>query len=198
MTPKKPAKAATKSPQIAPESSEYGEIRMTEAAKRLGLTHQGVGQWAAKPGAPVRKDGAGVWVRWPDFIRWREQELVRVAVADATKALRAQLDAASGGTEGGDPIRRKAFADARKSELDVEERERSLVPVDEARAAFAARLTVLRNILVPFPRTAAPKLLGAKTIQEIEQRLEVEMRRTMEALAVPQALEGDSDVGRAA
>ena len=186
---KKPSKTALKSPRSGSDSAGNGEIRMAEAAKRLELTHQGVGQWAAKPGAPVRKDAGGVWVQWPAFMRWREQELCRVAVAEATAKLRAQLDAASGGGEGeGDPFRRKAFADARKAELDVAEREGSMVLVEDVRAIFAHRLTAIRNAVVPFPRMAAPKLLGAKTLQELERRLDIEIRALMELLAVPPAV----------
>jgi len=59
------------------------EILAADAAKQLGLTNQAIGQWCAKPGAPVRKDGRKVWVQWPDFARWREKELTDQAKKDS-------------------------------------------------------------------------------------------------------------------
>lgn len=52
------------------------EILANQAADRLGLTPQAIGMWCSKPGAPVRKAGGRVYVRWPDFARWREEQLV--------------------------------------------------------------------------------------------------------------------------
>lgn len=60
------------------------EITLSEAARRLGITTQSAGMWVKRPGAPARAEGRKVLVRWPAFIRWREQELVSTAVEQAS------------------------------------------------------------------------------------------------------------------
>jgi hypothetical protein len=52
-----------------------------------------------------------VWVRWPDFARWREQELIGQAKREAT---------------GGDFAKRRQEAEARRAEIDVERGELAL------------------------------------------------------------------------
>lgn len=166
-----------------------GELLASDAAKRLEITKQSVGLWASKVGAPVRRDGNRVYVRWPDFMRWREEQLCRSAVEEATKKLRAQLEAASG-SKGGDPGQRLLEANARKAELDVAALEASMVRVVDAEAVVEKVFSDLRSQLIPFPRTAAPKLLGAKTLQDLESRLDTEVHRLMELLAGPVEMVG--------
>ncbi len=159
-------------------------ITAAEAARRLGLTAQAIGLWAAKPGAPCTKENTRVVVRWPDFARWRED----VLIANATSALRERLAKASDQQPGGDPIVRKQLADATKAEIEVALLERSVVPVDDAEAVIVDLLTRLRHGLLSFPRTAAPKILGAKSMQDLEYRLDAEIRRLMEVLSAPDTL----------
>lgn len=142
----------------------------------------------------MRKDGARVWLKWPAFARWREQELVKQGQTEATAAMRKQLDAA----QGGDPIGRKQRADARKAEIEVELLERSSVRIEEAAAVTEKVYTDLRAGLVPFPRTAAPKLIGAKTVIEMEQRLDAEVRRLMETLSAPDFGHGPAEEAKEA
>jgi hypothetical protein len=137
--------------------------------------------WTRRPGAPARVDGKRVWVQWPSFARWREEELCRQRVEDATKGLRAQLSA----QQGGDPMQRKLKADARKAEIEVELLERSTVKVEDADAVIAKLLTDLRAAILPLPRVAAPRLLGAKTVQELEQRLQTQVVRLLEQMSAP-------------
>lgn len=159
-----------------------GEVSSAEAARALRLTAQAVGQWAKRSGAPVRIDGTHVWIKDPAFFRWREEELCRQAVAGKKKEIERSQP-----TDGKDanPVARKLEADARKAEIEVELLERSVIRVTDADAAAVSLLTDLRAKLIPFPRTASPKLVGAKTIQELEQRLDVEVQRLMELLATP-------------
>lgn len=159
-----------------------GEVSATEAAKHLGITAQSLGMWAKRPGAPARVDGKRVWVQWPSFARWREEELCRQRVDEATKALRAQLDA----RQGGDPMMRKLEGEARKIEIEVELLERSVVAIEDADAVVAKLVTDLRAAILPFPRVAAPRLLGAKTVVELEQRLQTQVGRLLEQLSAPQ------------
>lgn len=165
----------------APVGPDSNEISATDGAKRLGLTAQAVGQWASRPGAPARKIGTRVWLRWPDFARWRETELCRTAIEEATKKLREQLDAMN--SPKGNPRSRLDEAMARKAEIEVEELERTRILITEAAAVTEKAFTDLRAKLVPFPRTAAPKVLGAKTVVEMEQRLHKEIAKLMAALA---------------
>ena len=79
-----------------------GEVSQSEAARRLGLTVQAIGQWTAKPGAPVRRDGNSVFVRWPDFARWREGEMKNTG----RNAARAAADNPNS------PLSRKLLAEA--------------------------------------------------------------------------------------
>jgi hypothetical protein len=158
-----------------------GEILASDVAERLGLTAQAIGQWTIKPGAPVRRDGTRVYVRYPEFARWREQELARQAAEDATRGLRQQLER----IQEGDPAFRKLQGEARKIEIEVELLERSVVRTEDALGQVEKLLTDLRAALVPFPRTAASKLIGAKSVLDMEQRLHAEVVRLMDTLAAP-------------
>ena len=55
-----------------------------DAGKRLGLTHQAVGTWSSRPGAPIETVAGKRLLVWPDFPRWRDEQLreVRDVVAD--------------------------------------------------------------------------------------------------------------------
>lgn len=168
-----------------PKTKEVArEILAAEAHRRLGLTAQAIGMWARRPGAPVRVDGRKVWLRWPDFARWREQELAKQAVEEATAKLRAQIATMNGGQvmTAGERIQQ---ANARLLEMDVAQRERESITVEEAAAATSKVFSELRARLLPFPRTWAPKLITAKTIIEMEKRLDAAIARTMEVLAEP-------------
>lgn len=157
------------------------ECSLAEMARRLCITKQAAGLWAKRPGAPVRVDGARVWVRPADFQRWREQELCRQAVLDATKAYRDRDEA----TGRGDPALRKLTAEARRSEIEVELLEHSVVRVDEASAMVEEVFTGLRAVLLAFPRVAAPQLVGARTLAAMEHALNTQTVRLLERLSAP-------------
>ena len=176
MSPKADPKPPKKSQKAAPT-----KLNFSAAADRLGLTRQAIGQWAAKPGAPVESNGGVTVVLWPAFARWREGELCRVHAEEATASMRRQLDA----TQSGDTLTRKLRADARKAEIEVELLERSVVKVSEVEQVIAELLNALRAALVSIPRTWAAKLIGAKTVVDMEQRLHVENVRLMGHLSAP-------------
>lgn len=111
-----------------------GEIRLSEAAERLGLTPQGLGQYAKRPGAPSRVDGRNVFVQWPAFARWREEQI-------AAAAQPADLDSARA---------RKANAEAEIAELELAKARGQMVTVADYERAlgvmcdrFVARLRAL-------------------------------------------------------
>lgn len=130
----------------------------------------------------MRVAGRRVFCVWPEFARWREQELCEQAVLDATRQYReAEEDGRSR-----DPFRRKAEADARKAEIEVETLERSRVAVDEAAVLFEAVLTNVRAVLMPFARVVAPKLIACDTIVAMEQAVHKEVVRVMQQMASPE------------
>ena len=105
----------------------------------------------------------------------------RQAADEATRGLRQQLER----LHDGDPAFRKLQGEARKVEIEVELLERSVIRTEDAVAIVEKLLTDLRAALVPFPRVAASKLLGAKTVIDLEQRLHREVVRLMDALTSP-------------
>jgi len=132
----------TKRPKSAPvrsRSSTSYEILASECARRLGITQQSVGAWAVRPGAPARADGTNVYVQWPAFARWREQERVRQAKEEA-----APLSLIEAQT-------RRAVAQAKEAELDLAEREGQLVTVADYETALGRLLDRLMARLRAVP-----------------------------------------------
>ena len=138
-----------------------GEISAGEASKRLGMTAQAIGQWCSRPGAPARRIGQRVWVRWPDFARWREQELVRQARADAAPV---SLD---------DARARKANAEAELAELDVAKARGEWVSVADYERALGRILDIEVARLRALPVRLA--YLG----QAVEAAAEAEIERVI-------------------
>jgi hypothetical protein len=124
----------------SPERAQSGEISASEAAERLGITTNAVGQWTARPNAPARKVGNRVWVQWPAFARWREQELVRQAKAEVSPTV--SLDEAR---------TRKALAEAEIVEMDLAVRRGEFVAVADYEAALARVLDRLTARLRAMP-----------------------------------------------
>jgi phage terminase Nu1 subunit (DNA packaging protein) len=155
-----------------------------QIAKLFGLTDRRV-QQLAKAGI-IPKPSRGRYhflgsIR--GYIKY-QQELAEAAANKARQPLVADVAAQQA---------RKLSADARKSEIEVELLERRVVKVEDADAIVAKLLTDLRSAILPFPRVASPRLLGAKTVQELEQRLEAQVARLLDQLAAPSF--GDEDTG---
>jgi hypothetical protein len=177
--PRRPAAAR---PATGPRD---GEITAADAARHLHISKQGVGLWLKRPGCPVRWAGTRAYVRTPDFFRWREAELCRQAVEEATSPLRRQLD----GLQAGSPAARKLAAEARLVELDVEERERSMVRVDEVLPLVNRLLTTLKKKLLAVSTDWAPALVGAQSIDDLTVRLHrLVIAELLPKLATPTAL----------
>lgn len=64
-------------------------------------------------------------------------------------------------------------------ELQRREKERSLVPLDAARQAYAGALTALRERLLTLPRSLAPSLAGA-TARDIERAFDRAIRAALD------------------
>lgn len=117
-----------------------GTISAAEAADRLGMTAQAVGQWASRPTAPAVRQGTRVYVQWPGFARWREQELVRQAKAEVAPTV--ILDEAR---------TRKALAEASLAEMDLAVRRGDFVAVSDYESAMARVLDRLMARLRAMP-----------------------------------------------
>lgn len=104
------------------------------------MTANAVGMWASRPGAPVRKAGNRVWVQWPAFARWREQELVKQAKAEVAPTV--SLDEAR---------TRKALAEAELAEMELAVRRGDFVAVSDYEAALARVLDRLMARLRAMP-----------------------------------------------
>ncbi|WP_434480976.1 hypothetical protein [Gemmatimonas sp.] len=120
--------------------SERTEISASQAAERLGLTAQAIGQWSAKPDAPVRREGARVFVRWPAFARWREAHLVEQAKREAS-------------TDGDfeQHRTRKMAAEASLAEITLAKEQGQLVSVDDYGEALGRVLDVCMARLRALP-----------------------------------------------
>lgn len=155
----------TRARQNSPERAQSGEISASEAAERLGITTNAVGQWTARPNAPARKVGNRVWVQWPAFARWREQQMIETAKRESAPAV--SLEEAR---------TRKALAEAELAELDVAKARGEYVAVADAGAAWGRAL----DLVVARLRTLGPAL--AEFGPEVEAAAEAEAERIVQEL----------------
>lgn len=151
--PKRP-----KAPQVDGERPRDGEISAAEMAKRLAITPQAIGAWVKRSGAPVRVAGRRVWCREGAFQRWREEQMVALAVREAMPT---DLDAARA---------RKANADAEVSELQLAKERGRMVSIDDSVAALGRAL----DLVVARLRSLGPRMApyGAEVEQAAEREAE--------------------------
>lgn len=149
-----------KSERTAGERLTFGQ-----AGDRLGLTRQAIGQWAAKPGAPVISDHGTLVVEWPAFARWREQQMIETARRESAPAV--SLEEAR---------TRKALAEAELAELDVAKARGEYVAVADAGAAWGRAL----DLVVARLRTLGPAL--AEFGPQVEAAAEAEAERIVQEL----------------
>ena len=161
---RRPRNAAATVPKAAETAPAAAEVLASEAAKRLHMSAQGLGLWTTRPGAPIRKEGSRVWVQWPAFMRWREQELVRVAVQEATPG---DLETAR---------TRVANAQAELAELEVAKARGEVVSIADYETALARVLDRLTARLRALPVRLAHLGSDAEAAAEAEaERIVVEL-----------------------
>jgi hypothetical protein len=138
----------------------------------MGITPQALGHWASRPGAPIEtaKNGQRRYL-WPDFPRWREQQL-----------LRTEREAAKPKTMA-DAEERYESARARKMEMEVEELTGELVRAEDVAREVEGILANLRAQLLTLPSRHASALVGCKTILEASTRLDVAVAEALEVLS---------------
>jgi phage terminase Nu1 subunit (DNA packaging protein) len=132
------------------------EISATDAASRLGLTAQAIGQWTAKSGAPARREGARVFVQWPAFARWREEQLIA----------KAREEERSGDYER--ERTRKMAAEASIAELELAKLQGELVTVTDYGEALGRVLDRLTARLRALPLRLSHIGTDAETAAEAE------------------------------
>lgn len=138
-------------------------VEQAEAARRLGVSHQAIGQWVRKPEAPTEYRGGKLFLRWPDFPQW----WVASRVAGARRSITpSSLD---------DARTRREAAMAELAELDLAERRGELVTVADYQTELAAICTRIRSRLVALPGKWAPRLAAVSSTAEAQGQLEAGM-----------------------
>lgn len=127
---------------MPPKATEY--VSGVEAARRIGISSQAIGQWGAKSDAPVRIRRGVREYEWPRFPRWREEQLL----ADRGRTRMGLSEAEE----------RKAGADAALAELRLERERAAVVPAAEVRAAAEAEAIRVRTIVLQLPTDQAATL----------------------------------------
>jgi len=149
-------------------------ITPKEAAKRLGMTAQSLGMWAVRQGAVGVRDGTrGREYHWPDFPRWREEELTRKARESARPA---NLEEA-----------RQRFESARAemAELELEKAKGNLIHRDVYMEAVVSIHQRIRAQVLALPSKVAPLMVGLGSIQEAAVLLERAARDVLAELREP-------------
>lgn len=145
-------------------------VRAEEAARRLGMTAQAMGQWAIRPGAPVRLVGRRREYQWPAFPRWRERELTRQARDEARPRDRNEAE------------ERLAAARAQLAEIELEEKRGSVCTRDQYDAAVGAVYERVRAQALALGPKWGPRCVGLRTIPEAVARLEEAARELLHEL----------------
>lgn len=145
------------------------EVSAREAAHRLGMTEQAIGQWANQaPAGTYHLKGGKRLLLWPQFPVWYRQHL------QSTRERPADLEAARA---------RKLAAEAEIAEYELAQLRRSLVPEDTLDQVLGERLDTLRAKLQAFPGSVATRLVGLRTLVEVQAVLDDAVRDLMANLA---------------
>lgn len=156
------------------------KVTQSEAASRLGLSPQAIGQWVRRPGAPVVTRRGVAHCLWPEFPRWREQELAR-QVRDEGKSADLAVEQA-----------RKMKADADLAELKRDQMRGDLVPAGEVEQRQERLCAYVRARVLSVRGKWAPKVLGLGTMAEATAVLDALASDVLAALR-EQADELDDD-----
>jgi hypothetical protein len=132
-----------------------------EAARRLGLTAQGIAPYFRQPSCPVSQEGNRLVVQWPAFARWRERMMVERAVADATAKYQ---ERAAGLAQA---IEAKAIADAEISKAKLARMLGEVVNREESERAIEAIGSALASEVRGLRARYASRLVGIETVQEV-------------------------------
>ena len=151
---------------MARGNSSDERISIAEAAKRLGMTKQAIGQWADKaPADAVELRGGRRYLRWPAFPVWYRQRLSSTAPENFEKA-RA----------------RKMAAEAELTELELARVRGEQVPVDAVRKTMGQLAAKLRSQLLAVPGRYSARIVGIASLPEAQRALDLAMRDVLNEL----------------
>lgn len=168
-----------------------GKERVTrsEAARRLGMTPQALGVYAAKPTAPMVTVKGKSFCLWPDFPRWYRDHLQRDRPVAAPPAALAESE-----------LRQEA-AKAQLLELDLAERQGKLMTVEQYTRVVGEAFERVVAQAKAMKKKLAPEVLAAKTPAEAEVIIDDHVRAMLselwEGADVPEA-DADHPAERAA
>jgi phage terminase Nu1 subunit (DNA packaging protein) len=172
------------------------EVSLARAAMLLGKPRNTLGGFLAEGMPGVSKRGPRGAVEWSIDLAQAHRWLVERAVA----AERGRLEAkhvlelerwkrvaegvgADEPTSRTEALRRRARAQARLAELDLEVRERLLAPVADIREALANTLTGIRQRLLGIPTAIAPSVAAEPAPEVCLQILDAAIREALTDLA---------------
>lgn len=131
-------------------------VTQSEAARRLGMSAQALGVWAAKSGAPVVLVKKKRLCLWPDFPVWIREHLLRERKAPAAPTGLAESEA------------RQEAAKAQLLELKLAEQQGRLMTTDHYRRVVGEAFERVTAQLKGMKKKLAPEVLAAKTPHEAE------------------------------
>lgn len=122
---------------------------------------RGTPEWRIDPGRAAHwLEARAVAAARSELEAKHAQEVARLGKA---------LEQASGDTSDplsrGEALRRRTVAEMRLREIDLAERERSVMPCDEINRVLATLLTIVRDRMLALPTRLAPELAGDATIE---------------------------------
>jgi hypothetical protein len=133
------------------DAGPTGEILAKVAAERLGLTQQAIGIWSGKAGAPVRRQGVRVYVRWPEFARWRESEL--------QKGAKKESEAGSAASRMLEANARAAEVNLARAEIELAKAQGAVIDIRDSEELIGKLLdrlmAMLRALPMRFPELGA-------------------------------------------
>jgi hypothetical protein len=131
-------------------------VTQSEAARRLGMSAQALGVWAAKSGAPVVPWKKKRHCLWPDFPVWIREQLMKARVQPTAPAGIAESEA------------RQEAAKAQLLELKLAEQQGRLMTTDHYRRVVGEAFDRVTAQMKAMKKKLAPEILAAKTPQEAE------------------------------
>lgn len=144
---------------MARAKSEDEQVTMTEAARRLGMTQQAVGVWAAKSDAPVVTKGGRRYALWPTFPAWHREQITRpTAPADLEEAKS-----------------RKMAAEAELAEYELAQARGEFIAVADLDAKIGPVFDTFRAKLLAIPGRLAPRVVACRDIADARDMLEQEL-----------------------
>ncbi|HEX6925655.1 MAG TPA: hypothetical protein VF167_09495 [Longimicrobiaceae bacterium] len=143
-------------------------VSAREAAKRLGMTDQAVGQWANQAPADTYVLANGRrWLLWPQFPVWYRQRLQQHAKP-------ANFDEAKA---------RKMAAEAELAEIELAKARGDALALSDLEAVVARDYTKVRERLQALPGRLAPLVVGVKSVGEATKLIVPVVREVMQELS---------------